>query len=34
VEEIGGVVVEEDNMLLYCGKTMKEKAMAKRAAKK
>jgi hypothetical protein len=34
VEEIGGVAVEEDSVLLCCGKAMKEKATAKKVAKK
>lgn len=34
VEEIGDVVVEEESMLLCCGKPMKDKATAKKAAKK
>jgi hypothetical protein len=34
VEEIGGMVVEEDNVLLCCGKPMKEKATVKNAVKK
>jgi hypothetical protein len=34
IEEIGDVVVEEDSVLLCCGKPMKEKATGKKAAKK
>jgi hypothetical protein len=34
VEEIGGVVVEEDSVLLCCGKPMKDKATVKKAVKK
>ena len=34
VEEIGGVVVEEDSVLLCCGKPMKDKAAVKKAVKK
>jgi hypothetical protein len=33
VEEIGGVVVEEDRVLICCGKPMKEKATVKKAVK-
>ncbi len=34
VDEIGGVAFEEDSVLLCCGKPMKEKAAAKKVAKK
>ena len=34
VDEIGGVAVEEDSVLLCCGEPMKEKAAAKKVAKK
>jgi hypothetical protein len=34
VEEIGGMIVEEDNVLICCGKRMKEKATIKKAVKK
>jgi homoserine acetyltransferase len=34
VEEIGGVEAEKDNMLLCCGKPMKDKATVKKAVKK
>jgi hypothetical protein len=32
VEEIGGLVVEEDSVLLCCGKPLKAKAAAKKAS--
>jgi len=34
VEEIGDLVVEEDSLLLCCGKPMKDKATVKKAVKK
>jgi hypothetical protein len=34
VAEIGNVAVEEDSVLLCCGKPMKKKASAKKTAKK
>jgi hypothetical protein len=34
VEAIGDAVVEEDNVLLCCGKPMKQKAGVKKAVKK
>jgi hypothetical protein len=34
VEQIGDAVVEEDNVLVCCGKPMKEKATVKKAAGK
>ncbi len=34
VDEIGGVAVEEDSVLLRCGEPMKAKAAAKKVAKK
>jgi hypothetical protein len=34
VEQIGNVAVEEDNVLICCGKPMKEKVTAKKAAAK
>ena len=34
VEEIGGIAVEEDSVLLCCGKPMKEKTTGKKPAKK
>ena len=34
IEEIGDLVVEEDSVLLCCGKPMKDKAAVKKAVKK
>ena len=34
IEEIGDLVVEEDSVLLCCGKAMKDKATVKKAVKK
>jgi hypothetical protein len=34
VEEIGNVVVEEDSVLLCCGKPMKKKVTGKKTVKK
>jgi hypothetical protein len=34
VEEIGNLIVEEDSVLLCCGKPMKAKAAVKKAVKK
>jgi hypothetical protein len=34
IEEIGDLVVEQDSVLLCCGKPMKDKATVKKAVKK